>query len=385
MSEKYNVLWIDDEHESMKALHKTAVDFDITLFPFKSMNGGCTEFENNSTKYDAVLFDAKFFENESDQPGSEDTKWVHQAKDKIRDIDKSLSFFVLTGQAEAYDSREFKNAFPNVYSKGVEKDEDELFKMLVDACKNRELTKLKHKYPNQFEICTNGYLGEKHFDRIIGLIKDIENPESIKVAQDMLNPMRKIIEALFDKLNELGLIPDEIRKKQGGINGSSYFLSGNNHSYEYHSELIHPMVAENIYRLLNITQDGSHDTGIKLRADEYLSLSKNHNLYKSTVYLLLDILEYLKDFLDDNPDKNVNQEKWELRKFTAPIDSISGKVVEIQDSGWGVFESDDKTKTIKIPDYMMKKQALELDQIIKITTKPSSDGTKTYIDEIFIK
>ena len=106
MSKKYNVLWIDDEHKSMEALHKTAVDFDIKLFPYKSMNGGCFEFENNTSKYDAVLFDAKFFENETDQPGSEDTKWVHQAKDRIRDEDRSIAFFVLTGQAEAYNSKE---------------------------------------------------------------------------------------------------------------------------------------------------------------------------------------------------------------------------------------------------------------------------------------
>ncbi|SHJ63675.1 hypothetical protein SAMN04487911_12836 [Arenibacter nanhaiticus] len=385
MSKKYNVLWIDDQHKDLSAVHKTATDFDIQLWPFKSMNGGCGELEANLSKYDAILLDAKFFENEDDKPGSEDTQWIYDTKDRIRDLDKSLQYFVLTGQAKTYASEEFNKAFKNVFEKGKDEDEDTLFKMLVQACQNRELTRLKHKYKKQFEICTDAYIGSKHFDRVIDIIKDVENPEKIKVAQDMLNPMRKILEALFDKLNEIGLIPDEIRKKQGSLNGSSYFLSGNNHNYEYHSELIHPMVAENIYRLLNITQDGSHDNGKKLRADEYLSLSKNHKLYKSTIYLLLDILEYMKDFLDENTDKNLNQEKWEVRKFTATIDSISGKVIEIQDSGWGVFESDDKTKTIKIPDYMMEKHKLKLDQIIKATTKPSPDGTRTYIDEIFIE
>ncbi|MBJ7881876.1 hypothetical protein [Gelidibacter salicanalis] len=383
MSKKYNVLWIDDQHEDLSAVHKTATDYDIQLWPFKSMSGGCGELETNLSKYDAVLLDAKFFENETDVPGTEDTWWVHKTKDRIRDLDNTIAYFVLTGQATTYASPEFNNAFPHVFNKGVDEDEDELFKMLIDACENRELTKLKYKYFNPFEMCTGAYLGKKQFNRVLKLVRDIENPEKIEVAQDMLNPMRKILEALFDKLNEIGLIPDEVRKEEGGINGSSIFLSGLNSSYVYQAELIHPMVAENIYRLLNITQDGSHDNGKKLRADEYLSLSKNHNLYKSTVYLLLDILEYMKDFLDDNPDKNLNQEKWELRKFTAPIDSISGKVIEIQNSGWGVFEADDKTKTIKIPDYKMEKHILKLDQIIKVTTKPSPDGTRTYIDEIF--
>ena len=65
MSNKYNVLWIDDQHESLAAIHKTATDFDIKLWAYKSMNGGCGDLETNPTKYDAVLLDAKFFENVS--------------------------------------------------------------------------------------------------------------------------------------------------------------------------------------------------------------------------------------------------------------------------------------------------------------------------------
>lgn len=75
MSKKYNVLWIDDQHESLDAVHKTATDFDIKLWTYKSMNGGCGELEANLSKYDAVLLDAKFFENETDVPGTEDTRW----------------------------------------------------------------------------------------------------------------------------------------------------------------------------------------------------------------------------------------------------------------------------------------------------------------------
>ncbi len=66
MSNKYNVLWIDDQYESLPAIHKTATDFDIKLWPYKSMNGGGVDLEANPTKYDAVLLDAKFFENEED-------------------------------------------------------------------------------------------------------------------------------------------------------------------------------------------------------------------------------------------------------------------------------------------------------------------------------
>ena len=314
MNKKYNVLWIDDQHELLDAVHKTAIDFDIKLWPYKSMIGGCNELENNIQKYDAVLLDAKFYENETDLPGTEDTKWVHHTKDRIRDLDNSLAYFVLTGQAKTYASPEFNNAFPNVFNKGVDEDEDKLFNMLVDACKNRELTKLKHKYFNQFEMCTDLYLGKKHFDRLHSLVLDIENPKNIKNAQDSLTGIRKIVEAIFTKLNELGCIPDAIIEEKGWISGSSFFLSGKNPNYTYDQSIIHPVVAFNIYKILSVSQDGSHNEGSNLGVDAYMAANTNTFLYQSTVLLLLDTLDYLKSFIDNNSDKKINQAKWQLNE-----------------------------------------------------------------------
>lgn len=326
MSNKYNVLWIDDQHESLAAIHKTATDFDIKLWAYKSMNGGCGDLETNPTKYDAVLLDAKFFENEDDAPGTEDTRWVHQTKDRIRDLDKSLAYFVLTGQAKTYASPEFNNAFQYVFEKGKDEDEDVLFKMLVESCRNRTLTKLKLKYQNPFKICSDEYIGRKHFDRLLGLVQHIEHPEGLSRAEDMLNPMRKIIEALFSKLNEIGVIPDEIIKGQGSINGSSYFLTGKNSGYTYNEVLIHPMVAESIFRLTTLTQDASHNVGSKLEADEYLANSKTNHLYFSSIYLLLDILDWMKNYIDTNPRKEINLAKWTKKEEKAGLSIYEGKI-----------------------------------------------------------
>lgn len=212
MSKKYNVLWIDDEHESIKAMHKTAIDFGITLFPFKSMNGGCTEFQNNISKYDAILFDAKFFENETDEPGSEDTKWVHKAKDWIKEVDKTISFFVLTGQAEAYNSREFKNAFPYVFNKGVEEDEENLFKLLVEASANREITKLKHNYFECFEVFELGTIELKYKSLLIDVLSSLENQDFRKKN---FSVMRDLFEASLIGLIKIGCIPTQFINQHG--------------------------------------------------------------------------------------------------------------------------------------------------------------------------
>ena len=64
MSKKYNILWIDDEHEKMNGFKLQAAQNDILLKPYKSKNAGILEIQNNYPLYDGVLFDAKFFEDE---------------------------------------------------------------------------------------------------------------------------------------------------------------------------------------------------------------------------------------------------------------------------------------------------------------------------------
>jgi len=212
MSKKYNVLWIDDQHESLDAVHKTATDFDIKLWPYKSMNGGCGELEANLSKYDAVLLDAKFFENETDVPGTEDTRWVHQAKERIRDLDSTLGYFVLTGQAKTYASEEFNNAFPNVFSKGVDEDEDTLFKLLVDACANRETTKLKHKYNECFEVFEIGTIDLKYQPLLIDVLSSLENQDFRKKN---FSVMRDLFEASLLGLIGIGCIPAVFLNQHG--------------------------------------------------------------------------------------------------------------------------------------------------------------------------
>ena len=380
MSEKYNVLWIDDQHEKMKAVHKTATDFNIKLWPYKSMNGGCKELKANISKYDAVLLDAKFFENESDMPGTEDTRWVHKTKDIIRDLDKTLDYFVWTGQAKTFASPEFNNAFPHVFDKGLDKDEDALFKKLVEVCENRTETKLKHKYPNSIAVCDDNYIGKKEFSRVFQIIKDIEHPENIINQQDALSPIRKILEAIFKKLNNIGLIPDEIQNGQGAINGASIFLAGINNEYSYEEELIHPVISESIRHLIGLTQDASHNEGNKLGADTYLSNTSNTFLYQSLCYSMIEVLEYLKPFIDNNGDVDKNKSKWEAiaNKSYNSNDWILGKVIRIKD-GWGTFKSESGLITSIIP-KMVEKHRLQEGDKISVVTKPS--GEKTHIIEI---
>ena len=57
----YNILWIDDEHETLSGTKGRAKRNGINLIPFKSLNGGMSELERNYPFYDGVLLDAMIY------------------------------------------------------------------------------------------------------------------------------------------------------------------------------------------------------------------------------------------------------------------------------------------------------------------------------------
>ena len=156
----YNILWIDDEHEGMSGFKGDAKFNDIQLVPYKSLNEGISELKKNYSIYDGVLLDAKFFENEDDVRGSEDTDNVHRAKEELSGLPKKFDVFVLTGQAEAYEDKTFNKAFKKVYKKGIDEDIERLFVDVKSAANKLQDTQIRHEYNRVFDVCNERYIGE---------------------------------------------------------------------------------------------------------------------------------------------------------------------------------------------------------------------------------
>ncbi len=312
MSNKvYNILWVDDEYEKLDGTKRSALDFDLKLIPFKSLDAGMAELERNLVLYDGVLLDAKFFEKEDDAPDTEDTDYVHRAKERILQLPKKFDIHILTGQAEAFDSRTFKQAFTKVFRKGISDDEDALFNSLKFAAEGQLDFQIRNEYKRVFEIGNEKYLGSKIYEPIINLLKQIKSTNDFEPTKDNLLPLRKIIENSFDKLFELGIIPEEIYK--AGLNPSVKFLSNNknNSGYSVVKDFMHPSMAYFFDNLVFITQDSQHDKkGLKLNVDEYISNIKSPYLFKSLVFQLLDYLIWLKQFIDENSNPEVNTNLW---------------------------------------------------------------------------
>ncbi|MDI5895744.1 hypothetical protein [Flavobacterium algoritolerans] len=312
MSNKvYNILWVDDEHEDMPAFKRLALDFDLKLVPFKSLDAGMAELERNLVLYDSVLLDAKFFEKEDDVADTEDTDYVHRAKERILQLPKKFDIHILTGQAEAFDSSDFKKAFKKVFKKGISEDVEALFNNLKVSAEGQLDFQIRNEYKRVFEIGNEKYLGSKIYEPISNLLKQIKTTNDFEPTKDNLLPLRKIIENSFDILFELSIIPEEIYKT--GLNPTVKFLCNNrnNSGYSLVKDFMHPSMAYFFDNLVFITQDSQHDKkGLKLNVDEYISNIKSPYLFKSLVFQLLDYLIWLKQFIDENPNRELNANLW---------------------------------------------------------------------------
>ena len=372
-----NILWIDDEHETLSGTKGRAKRNGINLVPFKSLNGGMSELERNYPFYDGVLLDAKFFENEDDVKGSEDTYNVHRAKEQLLQLRKKFEVFVLTGQAEAYDDKTFKKAFTKVYLKGSDEETDRLFIDIKEAASKQEDTQLRFAYKRVFDVCTENYIGEYAGQDVLNLLK--VNDESN--IDNHFNDIRKIVEDLFTAFNKFRLLPIEFVTSDIALNESSRFLAGKRADGTLFTEKGFQHLAEShlptqiAYYLRNIlytTQAGSHRSNI----DQYVRTIRTPFLFKSVFFQLLDVIVWFKMYVDTNPITE-NWIRIEASIESNPVESdepITGKVINMNpQKGFAFFKPDDNGVNVFIPPHLVSNHSLQ-DEL------PISVEIEEYID-----
>lgn len=312
----YKVIWFDDEFETLELIKENASINDIELIGFNNAKEGISELEKNIKNYDAAIIDGLFFidNQQSGTPTSDRAFFdVAMALERLSPV-KKLPWFILSGQISfTTEKNRYADGLKDnkVYDKLNNAHLESLWIDIKAEANNQFETQLKQKYCQILDVCDSKYIGDKQLDRLINIIKRIENNDVESGFEDMLTPIRKLLEALFIRLGELSIIPEKIIKNKGWLNGSSLFLSNRHSNFTFIKEIVHPFVAENIYRLLSIIQDGSHGEGeLRLRVDQYFKTRNNDYLYRSVVFLLFDILIWLKEIIDQNPNAIENKKLW---------------------------------------------------------------------------
>jgi hypothetical protein len=374
----YNILWIDDEHETLTGTKGRAKRNGINLIPFKSLNSGMNELERNFPFYDGVLLDAKFFENEDDVKGTEDTSNVHRAKERLLQLKKKFEVFVLTGQAEAYEDKTFKKAFTKVYKKGSDEEIDRLFSDIKIAAATQEDTQIRHSYKRVFDVCNGKYIGELAGQDILYLLK-INDETNI---DNHFNAIRKVVEDLFIAFNKFNLLPKEFVSPSIALNQSSIFLAGQEQyestdkvykRYKHLQETHLPkQIAFYLRSILWVTQPAAHRSDIDL----FVKTIKTPFLLKSVIFQLLDVMVWFKMYVDSNP-KTGNWVKVETAsEATEPAtELIPGKVINIDSQkGFAFFKPDTIGENIFIPPHLVTNHSLTKGLTIQVEIEEYTDN-----------
>src|SRR5690606_28663855 len=99
-------------------------------------------------------------------------------------------------------------------------------------------------------------------------------------------------------------------------------------------EFIHPLFAENFYRLLNVLQDASHDNEeLSLKVHDYLRTNSSTYFERSTAYLFLDVLLGFIMLVMNYPNKEDNVLHWQQASNNDEILKC-GRVVGIAFNGF---------------------------------------------------
>lgn len=392
----YNVIWFDDEYDSLEILKEQATINGINHFGFANAEQGILDLEKNYQKYDAVIIDGLFY-RKAGQSGDVKTDSaladVFQKLDNLKDR-KIIPSFILSGQASfTKELNPFAKHYKEnkVYDKQNETDLELLWRDIKAEADLMDDTQIRHQFNEVFNNCDSLCINDEYQHFIITILKSIKYntriDEMIYFAQ-----LRKIIEVLFRRSEKAGLLHANcIKSGEVNLSESSLFLSGLPTRYTAvtcKKPHFPGIIAESVKRIIFITGAAVHteDEDIKsakISIEELRKTTKTPFLIYSLVFQLMDIINWFKKYIDENPDKEKNQLLWETLNSPVPdVEWIKGVVIRIAENGYGTFQPLGGGKALSILPMKVKEHNLSLNQAIEVTTKPDNTGTKILIEQI---
>ena len=306
----YNIIWADDDtgiyDASYESLADTLESKDVRIIATATNAEELEErIKENLNFVDAVIIDANFSVDGDDPEDEHDISGlqycVHNLLKTYGKKGTKIPFALYTAR-KLDDLKEWCKA-------GHELRYFEEHKLLFD--KRRHTTgkvldaliaevdhirtpefKIRSRYEREFAAAE--LIPDACEILIKGLMFEYNENSNAIDAQDLFTPLRKIVEKIMDSLKENQLIPP-IPSTQA--NGFYKFLNGEHPIFTLEDKEFMPApLVCSLKFFLDITQDGSHSNKeLKLAVDKYVADNKNINLYRSVLYIAMDLLLWHKN------------------------------------------------------------------------------------------
>lgn len=307
----YNIVWADDEIDDLLD-DETLKELKSKRFKVVGKAHDGEELEallNKPEMIDAVIVDANFNESDVEIRSERDTSGLDYARSLYtHKLKKSIPFFIFTNRSDEllrdiyHSNPKFLEDFPR-YKRWFNKSgQGEYKEMLEEIIAQVEEIKspsfvIRNKYRQEFEAAKLIPNAENLLFK--GIQSEVTTDLSKEAIAESFNPIRMICERIIDKCQEQGYIP-----YISSLNSICDFLRQKEvEGFKLGTPLMHKTLVSSMEYFLSITQDGSHDkSSLPLEVIDYVRIRNNNNLYRSILYIAMDLLLWYKDLLEKIPE-----------------------------------------------------------------------------------
>jgi len=314
----YNVIWIDDEWDTRGTsfIQTCKLRHQIYISPYKTRKEGIAALENNLKYWDAVILDAKAYNNSENEVA--DLDGMYAARERLIELrqQRHIPCFVLTGQPGLMGDKSFEKAVGKFYDKKKPEEVNQLISDLKEEVSKSNRFQLKSIYHDAVEQLSD--ISIEACEDIIDILEAMHHPELPFTPKLHFNPLRQALECVFRYANKVGIIPDLFFiDDRVNINQCFMYLIGcdaKNVGVRC-SERIAPYHIQNMMSMIvNLGNANSHsklgESEIQTAEDKIIKdgMSSRYLVY-SMALQLCEIAFWMNRYVSEHPDKDDNLKK----------------------------------------------------------------------------
>lgn len=314
----YNVIWIDDEWDTRGTsfIQTCKLRHQIYISPYKTRKEGIAALERNLKYWDAVILDAKAYNNSENEVA--DLDGMYAARERLIELrqQRHIPCFVLTGQPGLMDDKSFEKAVGKFYNKKNREDVNKLISDLKEEVSRSNRFQIKSIYYDAVEQLKD--ISIEASEDVIDILEAMHHPELPFTPKLHFNPLRQALECVFRTANKVSVIPDLFFvDDKVNINQCFMYLIGNEAKIVgvKCSERIAPYHIQNMMSLIvNLGNTNSHskltESEIQIAEDKITKdgMSSKYLVF-SMALQLCEIAFGMNRYIAEHPNKKENLKK----------------------------------------------------------------------------
>ena len=314
----YNILWIDDEWDKNLTFQEECMEsYDLLLEPYRTRKEGIEALEKDLEHWDAVLLDAKMFDETDNERAS--LTGLMKAKQRLDElkIKRNIPYFISTGQPDLLSNDDFRDMFGDFFEKG--KDDIKLMGVIKNAIEKSDTSQIRFFYQDVFDALASLGIQESSEDILSDIFVAMHYPSKSPNFRPThhYNLLRQLLEYMFRACNNVGLIPDQcVMGTNINLNQCSLYLAGRNANlagvrYGNPGERIIPEYIEAFIRSI-LDFGNTHSHTVKLtnedqeKIESILRTKKSRFVIFSLAMQICEVIIWLAEYIAQHNDKEVN-------------------------------------------------------------------------------